>query len=68
MIAVTISPDVAPEVYDILAMCLAHAVESAQSGVRTMDVLGNDQGAAHYEEAAALLAAMQRQLGRKGVK
>ena len=64
MIAVTISPDVAPEVYDILAACLVHAVASAQSGVKTMEVLGNDKGAAHYEEAAAL----QHQLGRKGVK
>ncbi len=66
MIAVTISPDVTPEVYVVMAQCIGRAVEAAESGAKAMNALGEEEREGDYAEAAALLAAVRRQFERKG--
>ena len=68
MVSVMISPDVAPGVYDALAACLTPAVEAAESGVKAMHALEARERAENYEQAAAILAAIQRQLQRQGTQ
>ncbi|MBK8046108.1 MAG: hypothetical protein IPK16_02640 [Anaerolineales bacterium] len=65
MIAVTFSPDVSPAVYATLALCLAHAIENAESGARAMAAIGDEQRTKEYTLTADILIAMQRQFERR---
>ena len=66
MIGVTIAPDVKPEVHAALALCLTAAIESAASGAKAMQSLGNAERCADYEQAMAILETMQRIFQRQG--
>ena len=67
MIAITFSPDVSQEVYATLAICLGHAIESAQSGAKAMSALGDEQRTDDYTLSADILIAMQRQFERRSI-
>lgn len=65
MVVVTISPAVTPAVYQVLTVCMATAVEAAESGARAMGILEDSQHQAAYEQASAILAAIHRQFERE---
>jgi hypothetical protein len=66
MIGVTITPNVTPGVYATLAVCLTSAIESAASGARAMQALGEADRCADYEQAMAIFETMQRIFERQG--
>ncbi len=68
MIAVTFSPDVSQDVYATLAICLGHAIESAESGARAMSAIGDEQRTEDYTLTADILIAMQRQFERRSAE